>query len=189
VSAVAGRRRNGGRTAGWDCRRLRATTVALMAAALLTACHDTSAGQTAVMVGVTPADCVAPDASVRARLDEAWQPFLPFTRACTVRSPERQPALLLVSVWAERYYEDSRSAVQAAMPKPLLLTTSGATVGRLPFNYPDDPPAALTVTFHDWRDGFPRRIELFVKDPAALGDRALPPLRWNETSRQFVAER
>lgn len=158
-----------------------------LAAAVLTGgCERTRQNVARDDPSVSPSDCAAPDPALQGRLPAEWTPFLPAVRTCSVRATDGTAVLRLVSVWADIYYQASDSSLQVEMPRPLLLTASGDPVGRLPFNFPDDPPRELTVTFRDWKDGFPRRIDLFVKDPAVLGDRELPPLHWDGAGRQFV---
>ena len=74
------------------------------------------------------------------------------------------------------------------MPKPLLFTPAGKVVGSLPYNFPDDPPFSLEVTFTEWKSGFPQRIELFLRDPTVSGDHALTPLAWDAAANRFLAK-
>jgi hypothetical protein len=137
-------------------------------------------------VVVTSELCTDVSAGEREWLPAEWQPFVRYTRTCTIASAQRKPAVLLISVWADRYYANQPDGVtQAAMPNPLLFSPSGSKLGTLPFNFPDDPPTKLRVTFTEWTNSFPRRIDLFLTDPAAGGDRDLAPLVWDEQRSQF----
>ena len=74
------------------------------------------------------------------------------------------------------------------MPNPLLLSPSGEARGSLPYNFPDDPPATLRVTFAEWRSDFPHRIDLYLSDPRASGNRALPALHWSSKEKKFASD-
>jgi hypothetical protein len=94
--------------------------------------------------------------------------------------------LYLVAVSAQRYYSPLPSgAVTVDMPRPILFSPEGVKVGTLPYNFPDDPPFALEVTCAGWREGFPHRLELFLRDPTVSGDHALAPLVWDTARRSF----
>lgn len=139
-------------------------------------------------VTLRPALCEASPTRQKQWLGPEWQPFLKYTRTCSIRDLYGKPVLLLISAWAELYYKDQPGGTveQAKFPKPLLFLPSGARVGSLPFNFPDDPPTELRVTFTSWNGNFPHRIELYLKDPAALGDRSLPPQIWDAAQRKFI---
>ena len=98
--------------------------------------------------------------------------------------------MLLVSVHADLYYkgQPGKSVHQVKMPSPLLFLPSGDVLGSLPYNFPDDPPAELRVTFDQWVGDFPERIELQLIDPRAAGDRSLPPLIWVANEKKFAVE-
>jgi hypothetical protein len=114
-------------------------------------------------------------------LPAEWAPFLRYVKVCPARQAGAKPAVLLVSVFAVDYYKDQPGNVvqQVEMPRPILFSPTGTVLGRLPVNFPDDPPEELQVTFSDWQASFPARVELFVKDPAAGGNRSLRPLLWD----------
>jgi hypothetical protein len=117
-----------------------------------------------------------------------WSPFLSYTDACEVKDGRGKTVLVLLAVSAPRYYERLPSGAETvSMPKPVLFTAGGENVGALPLNFPDDPPFALQVTFANWKDGWPLRIEMFVKDPTVTGDHSLEPLVWDEALRRFDA--
>jgi hypothetical protein len=119
-------------------------------------------------------------------LSEEWGPVLSFTDACDVKDERGATVLVLVAVSASKYYEKlPQGADTVAMPKPILFTPGGENVGTLPLNFPDDPPFALQVTFANWENRWPRRIEMFVKDPTVTGDHSLEPLVWDEARRRF----
>src|SRR5688572_13132240 len=162
-------------------------------AALLSDCGRSSdssgsSGDTAPLrVTVAEQSCTDLSRAQRAWLPADWKPFEAFTRTCAVHTTGGQPAVLLISVWADRYYAGKPGTPEVTpLPKPMLFAPDGRSLGLLPSNFPDDPPRALKVTFTRWINDFPHRIELFLSDPAALGDRALPPLDWDERRAMFV---
>jgi hypothetical protein len=121
------------------------------------------------------------------RLPPEWAAFAPHVRMCDVSGGGERAALTIATVFAEDYYRRLPSGSPAVdLPKPVLLDAAGDTVGRLPFSFPDDPPFALEVSFAQWKDGRPERIELFLRDPTAGGDRQLDPLIWDSAARRFV---
>ena len=132
--------------------------------------------------------CKPPTSAQATWLDSTWHSYIPFVRVCPVRTGHSKPALLIVSVWAEIYYAQQPSAaVTVPMPKPLIFTTAGRNVGEIPMNYPDDPPHELVLTFKNWKDGLPHRIELTVKSPTASDGQELAPLNWDKATRKYAA--
>lgn len=122
-------------------------------------------------------------------LTAEWQPFLEHTRVCTVRNSKNETIVFLISVYADLYYkaQSGNPVPQIRMPNPLLFLPSGDDAGSLPYNFPDDPPAELRVTFTDWNQDFPQRIDLYLTDPRAAGDRSLPSLRWDKSQKKYLA--
>ena len=141
-------------------------------------------------VVVNPANCARLSDAERQWLTSEWQPFLEYTRICAIQSSKRETVVLLASVHVDLYYkaQPGQSVQQVKMPSPLLLLPSGEVSGSLPYNFPDDPPAELRVTFARWVQGFPRRIELYLTDPRAAGDRPLSPLIWDERKKKFASK-
>lgn len=116
-----------------------------------------------------------------------WRPFSDYIRVCRVENGKRNAALYIVSVWAGLYYRDKPSGtVTAAMPKPLLFNTQGKRIGKLPVNFPEDPPVELHVEFTDWRNGFPYQIRLCVISETASGNQALPVMRYIASNQTYV---
>jgi hypothetical protein len=141
-------------------------------------------------VVVDAAHCVRLSDVQRHWLPADWQPFAEYTRICSVHNSEHEAVLFLVSVHADLYYRAQLSSTvhQVELPHPLLLLPSGAVSGSLPYNFPDDPPAELRVSFAKWQHGFPQRIDLYLTDPRAAGNRSLPPLAWDPAQRQFLPQ-
>jgi len=136
---------------------------------------------------VNPNSCTEVSDLQKAWLPAEWAPFVRYVRACPIRQTGPKPAIVLISVFAADYYRNQpgNEVLQVKMPRPILFSPTGTVLGRLPFNFPDDPPAELRVTFAEWQAGFPARVELFLKDPAAGGDRSLRPLVWDPQRAEF----
>ncbi|GEM_PF-6509578 len=139
---------------------------------------------------VNPAHCIPLSDTQQRWLTSEWQRYLDYTRICGIQNSKHKTVLLLVSVHADLYYkaQPGQSVLQVQMPRPLLFLPSGAALGSLPYNFPEDPPAELRVTFARWVQGFPERIELYLTDPRAAGDRSLSPLIWDESKKKFASK-
>lgn len=169
-----------------DMTRLR-ITLASACAALTMAGVDAHGAAAAYQPGER--DCLPPTAAQQSWLDSSeWSAFAGSVRVCAVRQARSSaPALLIVSVWPERYYADKPSGtLTVAMPKPLLFSGTGAPLGVLPANFPDDPPAELVLRFTRWQRGLPQQISLCLSSPAAGGDSWLAPLRYDRSARRYV---
>jgi hypothetical protein len=161
----------------------------LLVVSLATGLHAATPGRSTPRKLVLRAnDCTPLAAAQQEWLTADWQPYLAYTRACPVRNSKREIVLLLVSVHADLYYkaQPGQSVSAVKMPNPLLFLPSGEVVGSLPYNFPDDPPAELRVTFAQWERDFPERIELYLTDPRAGGDRSLPPLHWESSQQKYL---
>ena len=143
-----------------------------------------------VKVAVNPNRCLRLSEAQREWLTPEWQPYLKFSRICPVKDSQRQTVILLLSVRADLYYkaQPGESVTMAVLPHPILFLPSGHVAGSLPYNFPDDPPAELRVTFTRWEHDFPQQIELFLTDPRASGNRSLPALVWSESQRKYLAK-
>lgn len=138
-------------------------------------------------VVLNPNRCVPPTAAQLKWLPLEWQAYTEYVRVCSVRNLQKKSIMLVASVRADLYYkaQPGQSVPLVVLPSPLLFLPAGQISGTLPYNFPDDPPAELRVTFTRWEQGFPRRIELFLTDPRASGNRSLPPLEWNDAEKKF----
>jgi hypothetical protein len=139
---------------------------------------------------VNPAHCGRLSVVQQQWLTSEWLPYLEYTRVCAIQNSRREDLVLLVSVHADLYYkaQPGQSVHQIKMPNPLLFLPSGEVSGSLPYNFPDDPPAELRVTFAQWEGGFPERIELYLADPRAASNRSLPPLIWDANEKKFASK-
>jgi hypothetical protein len=134
-----------------------------------------------------PESCTTVSDQQKLWLTQEWSQFSRYVRACPVKESTEKTAIVLVSIDAAGYYKDQAGtdAPQVRFPRPILFSPTGKVLGRLPYNFPDDPPTELRVTFSDWRGGFPMRVDMFIKDPAAGGDRNLRPLVWNRQREEY----
>jgi len=139
----------------------------------------------------SPSHCKPPSASQEKWLSSEWIPYLKYSRACSIRDAKHRSVIVLISVWAELYYkaQAAKNVEQVDLPHPQIFSPSGEILGSLPYNFPDDPPAELRVTFTRWVDDFPERIELFLNDPRAAGNRQLPPMIWSRDQKKYVPEK
>jgi hypothetical protein len=104
-------------------------------------------------------------------LDDEWQPFAAHIHACVVVDPAGIPALEILAVSAQSFYgARAQGSATVVTPLPAILLPGGKLAGRLPYNYPDDPPRATTLEFSRWQAGLPRRIAMHVRDPTVTGD-------------------
>jgi hypothetical protein len=140
----------------------------------------------ATALAAPPTACKAPTPAQTLWLGSEWAKFLPSVRVCPVHHEHAKTTLLIVSVWAAIYYADKPSGTETVrMPAPLIFTADGKIIGALPMNYPDDPPNTLVLSFRDWKDDYPHRIEMKVSSPTASGDQVLPPLVWDEAKSNY----
>jgi len=139
---------------------------------------------------LNPNRCLRPSEEQLKWFPPGWQTYTNYVRVCPVRNLGEKPVLLLASVRADLYYraQPGPSVTEVELPSPLLFMPTGQVSGILPFNFPDDPPAELRVTFTRWEHGFPHRIELFLTDPRASGNRNLPALEWDEAQKKFLSK-
>jgi hypothetical protein len=161
----------------------------LIIAAVAGMCAPSPAADQREKITVDPAHCTRLSDAQKQWLTPEWQRYLEYTRICAIGNRRSETALFLVSVHADLYYKSQpgQPVHQVTLPNPLLFLPSGDVLGSLPYNFPDDPPAELRVTFTQWEQGFPERIELYLTDPRAAGSRPLPPLRWNAAQRKFLS--
>jgi len=137
-----------------------------------------------------PQDCSVLSKAQQDWLSPEWRAFLEQTRVCAVRNSRKEVVVFVVSVQADLYYraQPGNPVAQVKMPNPLLFLPSGQVAGSLPYNFPDDPPAELRVTFAHWEQDFPQRIDLYLTDPRAAGDRSLPSLQWDKDQKKYLAK-
>ena len=131
--------------------------------------------------------CRAPTKSQSAWLDAAdWGKFAKSVRICPIAKLHLKPGVLIASVWADLYYsKQADGAETVAMPNPILFSATGERLGRLPTNFPRDPPAELSLSFSDWRNGVPFRISMCVISPTASGNQRLDPIQYQPDLKRY----
>jgi hypothetical protein len=147
-------------------------------ASIVAACSSVESGAKGII------SC-APATASSIPSDPEWAPFSAFVDECLVRSPSGSTALAIVSVSALRFYHGKSPGTETvSFPKPIILSTAGQVIGRLPHSYPDDPPVSIRLSFDEWKDEFPRRIEIMVEDPTVSGNHMLPMI-WDRMENRF----
>jgi len=130
--------------------------------------------------------CVLLPPQQRPWLGQEWERFLPFVRSCEVKRGN-SPPIYVLAISAEDFEATlPRDAPAERLPKPLVASSDGRVLGRLPIGFPDDPPRSSEVSFSDWVRGFPRQIQISVNDPTVLGDRVIV-MDWYPTAKTYVS--
>ncbi len=153
----------------------------------------------ALLAGLLPAQAAPAPYSVRldaracqaapsraASLGPAWQTLAAYVQDCPVRGPDGRRGLTVVIVRVDRVYARFvHQRIDFTIPDPVLLGPGGTRLGQLPEGFPVDPPGALRVRFVQWRDGLPRRIDLYEAGESALPPHALDPMRWDPAGLSY----
>lgn len=140
---------------------------------------------------LSPAQCVPlSQAGYRGPLTHGWTVYEPYVRACPLASSDKEPAKLwLLTVFAQTYVDSHPGeASWPDFPRPLLVTSDGHCVARLPELFPFDEPRTLHLRYGPTVDGMPREILVHVSNAAVGGDYDLPALRWERERHQYAAE-
>lgn len=164
--------------------------ICLIMAVVVGLCGSSPAAAKRRKTVLNPAHCTHLSQEQQTWLPREFHPYLEYTRVCGIQNSKSETVMFLISVHVDLYYkaQPGESVHQVEMPSPLLFLPSGEVSGSLPYNFPDDPPAELRVTFAQWERGFPERIELYLTDPRAGGNRSLPPLVWDASQKRFVSK-
>lgn len=116
-----------------------------------------------------------------------WSALAAHVQRCPVAGPDGRLALTVDIVRLDHPNATRTLAANPDLriPFPIVRDAAGKTVGLLPEGFPVEPPGKLRVTFVDWRDGIPRRIDLHEAGVSALAPHPLPPLLWNAETRTY----
>jgi hypothetical protein len=133
--------------------------------------------------------CQAASAEQQGWLGPEWSLYLKFVKSCDVKQ-SKTVVLYVISVWDDEYYASLPETEPAVkFPKPILMSPAGKTLGRLPLDFPRDPPRTLDLTFARWSAGFPHEIRMWLEDPTVLGNRSLPSLEWDSQTNTYKNSR
>ena len=121
-------------------------------------------------------------------LGPAWKAFAAYVKQCLVPGPDVRPVLNVDIVRLDHAYAAHlfNGRPDLTLPNPVLRDASGRAVGTLPEGFPVDPPGMMRVTFTDWRDGLPRRIELYEAGESAVSPQLVPPMHWDTKANAYV---
>jgi hypothetical protein len=114
----------------------------------------------------------------------------PYARTCAIPGPGKRPALLLVTVSAERFYkhQPGTQADAVKLPAARVFFPDGRLAATLPYAFPDDPPIEMSVRFTEWRAaGLPAKIDIDITDPTATGNRRAA-LVWNAATKSYLQQ-
>lgn len=116
-----------------------------------------------------------------------WVGLTRFAERCAVPGPDGRVALTVDVVRLDRAYAVNFFATHPnqQVPRPIIRDAKGTPVGFLSDGFPEEPPSRKTVTFAQWRNGWPREIRLNEAGESALAPHAEPPMRWDASSRTF----
>jgi len=117
-------------------------------------------------------------------LNELWQQpnFAQYIQVCPIiRTPTSPIALTVLILRLDQMYADNFPMPDTfKIPNPELLNNHGKWIGSLPEEFPTDGPGELQVTFTDWQNDFPHKIELFQAGKSALAPHPAPPMTWKD---------
>lgn len=138
-------------------------------------------------VRLDPSKCKPATAEQRQWAGSDWSEFEMYEIACPLRPHAGQVVLYVLSVDG---YDVAKAvapgATEPKLPKAIIVTPKGTTIGTLPYAFPFAIPVSLDVTFTRWSHGFPQTVELFLEDPTVGGNRKLPPLKWDEKQGRYL---
>ena len=142
--------------------------------------------RTALPVRLNFDDCREAPVRLKALLKSGWPPWDPYIQMCPLSAPNGAKVLSILTVRV-----DHVAAAQVAESRPIpfpgaiVLDASDAPVGQLASAVPDGPPGTSVVSFTDWRNGFPHRIQVRRINAAVRGTFNEKPLVWNAMRKQF----
>jgi hypothetical protein len=128
-------------------------------------------------------------------LNIGWQKFGRYVHLCPVYN---QDIMIVMYVLTPRIdiggkdFPFVNELIKEGISVPdqaLILDAQGRILGKLPGNFPFDPPDMFEVTFTDWHRGFPFRIEFYYHASDMHGPEHPDPLYWNARIRMFQTSR
>lgn len=117
-----------------------------------------------------------------------WAALAKFAQRCTVIGPDKRPALTVDVIRLDLAFKIDffASHLDQQVPQPIIRDRAGNVVGKLVEQFPVDPPGRMRVTFARWQGGWPHEIRLYQAGESAIAPHAVPPMRWNASSRTFI---
>jgi hypothetical protein len=122
-----------------------------------------------------------------AGLGADWRDVTGYVQDCPVPGPDGKIALSVAVVRIDRMQADHwfDTHHDPRIPLPVVLDGESHVLGKLAEGFPADLPGALRVTFKDWRDGMPSRIDQYETFETALPPHALAAQVWDPAKRQY----
>ncbi len=121
-----------------------------------------------------------------------WHQWPHFIQICPLYNPNGQVVFYLLTLRFDKF--DELGVPESVLtpklptervPSPRLFDVRGLVLGQLPKNFPGDIPGEFHVTFTDWHDQFPWRIEMRIINWAVSGTRDLEPMTWNPAKYRY----
>ncbi len=131
--------------------------------------------------------CRAATPALLQRLGADWQDASGYVQDCPVPGPDGKTALSVAVASIDRMQTDHwfNTHHDPHILLPVLLDGESHVLGKPAEGFPADLPGALIVTFKDWRDGMPLRIDQYEAFETALPPHALATQVWVPAKRQY----
>ncbi len=122
-----------------------------------------------------------------AGLGANWRGVSEYVQDCPVPGPDGRTALSVAVVridhmqtnhWFDTHHDPH-------IPLPVVIDGESHIVGKLAEGFPADLPGALQVTFKDWRDGMPLRIDQYEAFETTLPPHSLAAQVWDADKRRY----
>ena len=132
------------------------------------------------------AECQDAGQGMRELLAGLWPPWAPYVQVCPVHSPGGQTVISILTVRVDLVDEDEvGDSWPIPFPHALILDARNVPVGELAAAVPGGPPGTTIVSFSDWRNNFPYRIDVREVNAAVFGTYNRKPLVWNPNRRKY----
>jgi len=145
------------------------------------------AGQTEIL---DEKSCYSAPRSLLDGLEAGWWQMLPYSQICPVRNENAQDILYVLTDRKDLWAEDEHAIAETLRnhwggpENALIFDRNYKIIGHFLGQFPSDGPVHMEVTFTDWRDGYPWRIEFAYTERHRDGTprEPPPPLLWNATN-------
>ena len=118
-------------------------------------------------------------------LEISWQHMVPFSHICPLLDKNSKIVFFVLTFrndiwgWDANVVAESLKNKWGSPESALIMDKDYHIIGHLPGQFPYDPPVHMEVTFTDWHDGFPFKIEFYYPDYRTTGGKHGVPSRWN----------